>query len=539
MKKTKLVLIILLSSTFLAASSLEALLDQVSGDRIAKHVATLASDAFEGRFPGTKGELRTTNYLAGQMKSMGLEAPYSGSYLQKVPLQGAYTRTLADLEVKGSQSSLALKAKTDYIASAPHQAGQNQWVDVGFVYVGYGIVAPEYGWDDYGGLNVRGKVVIMRRQEPLVEGLFLDRALSPYALNDAKWEEAARRGAIGVLMIHENESAGYDWLVLAEGAGKIKYSLPSQSDKPVLDLLMTIDEPAVARIFESAGKDWEQHKAASSVKGFKAAVLEASMSTKLDMEITRIESNNVIGVIRGSSRAHEAVVYTAHWDHVGMSESGDDRIFNGAIDNATGTSALLELAWAFSNLEPAPERSIVFIATTAEEQGLLGAHYYADHPLFPLRETAGVFNLDALFPFGSFNGMTIVAMGSSELEIYLTNAAPLVNRTVHSDSSPEFGVFYRSDHYPFAKRGVPAIFAVGGPSPDSEIDEEMIARFTDYGTNGYHKPADEYDVKTWDMAGIVQDVKMFLHAGAHLANDTRFPNWYWGNPFRAIRDAMR
>lgn len=529
-----------LSVSLGASSDLNQLLNQVDGDRMAARIAELASDAYQGRFPGTVGEERTTAYLTDQMERIGLEAPYSGSYLQQVPLLGAQARELAAMKVHTAQDTLILQPFADYYALAPGLNGQVELKEVKLAFVGFGIVAEEYQWDDYASLDVTGKIVIMRRNEPDIPGAFQDKALSPHALTEGKWEQAAKRGALGVMMVHEDAIAGYDWNVLAKGAGAIKYRLPAADEKTQMGHRLGIEESAVARIFEAAGASWEQALAASSQRGFKAMALPASISTTFTMEQTVIQSHNVIGVLRGAGQVNEAVVFTAHWDHVGMSnEQKEDYIFNGAIDNATGTAALLEIATLFAQLKPPPQRSVIFIATTAEEQGLLGAHYYADHPLIPLSETAGVFNLDALFPFGAFNGMTVVGLGSSELENYLIAAAPLVNRSVHADSSPEFGAFFRSDHYPFAQRGVPAVFAVGGPDPKGHIDDQLMQRFMDYGANGYHKPADEYDAATWDMAGIVQDVKMFLHAGIHLANDQRFPNWFWDSPFRAVRDTMR
>jgi Zn-dependent M28 family amino/carboxypeptidase len=299
----------------------------------------------------------------------------------------------------------------------------------------------------------------------------------------------------------------------------------------------TIDKGAAEEIVASAGLDLAGLYAKAATPGFKAVALDARVSGEMSAEIEKSTSYNVVGYVKGSERPDEVVLYTAHWDHVGIGAVVDgDSIYNGAVDNATGTAALLELAQAFSTLREAPRRTVVFVATAAEEQGLLGAYHYTDHPVFPLEKTVAVINMDALFPFDDWNGMTVVGLGSSELEDYLRDAAAAMGRGLQPDPNPEFGAFFRSDHYPFARKGVPAIFAVGGPLDDPEPTAEIIARFEDYGANRYHRPSDEYHPDHWDLRGIAGDAKVYFLTGYTIANDERVPNWYLSSEFRSLRD---
>jgi len=520
--------------------SFEAVRAQIDGDRMAQHVAVLASDEFKGRYPGTVGEMKTTQYLTQQFQKSGISPGIGTSYLQEVPLVGNLTRILAPIPCRGSLGSDRFQP-TDEMLFSTTRDGEANWTGVPFFFAGYGVDSEDDGWDDFGSTDLEGALIVVRRNDPQTgDDRFMGQALSPHGLTQAKWESAARRGALGVIVIHEDEIAGYDWSVRAKGAGEVWYSLEKEVTKPQLALHGEISEDAWSRMLALSGHDWEALKAQSNKAAMDQALkLDLELDIRLSNQTSRIMSHNVIGLLRGSVRPEEVVIYTAHWDHVGVGDEVDgDGIFNGAVDNATGTAALLELARAFTALPVPPARSVLFIATTAEEQGLLGATYYTQHPYFPLSKTVGVINMDALFPFGTTTGMTVVALGSSELEILYEDAARLEGRTLQADSQPQLGAFYRSDHYPFAKRGVPAVFAVGGPAPDDPNLDQLMQRFQEYGANGYHKVGDEYDAETWDMAGIVQDVRMFFYVGYHLANSDQRPNWYWDSPFRKIRDGM-
>jgi Zn-dependent M28 family amino/carboxypeptidase len=302
---------------------------------------------------------------------------------------------------------------------------------------------------------------------------------------------------------------------------------------------MVMSGETAADVLRRGGQDLAALTAAASQRGFRAVPVALRIHGEVVTTVERSVSYNVVAHIRGSERPDEYVHYTAHWDHVGIGAPADgDSIYNGAVDNASGTAALLEIAEAFASLPRAPRRSVVFIATTAEEQGLLGAYHYADDPLFPLERTVGVINMDALFPFGEFNAMTVVGLGSSELEDYLRDAAAQLGRVLQADPAPQHGAFFRSDHYPFAKRGVPAIFAVGGVLDDPAPDPAVLARFEDYITKKYHQPGDEF-TDDWDLRGVEGDVRIHFLTGYALANDTRVPNWYLSSEFRALRDGMR
>ena len=411
------------------------------------------------------------------------------------------------------------------------------------VFVGYGITAPEYDYDDYAGADVRGAVVVTVGGEPPArEGdtaWFQGEALTHHASPGAKVEAASRAGAVAIVELRADGEHGIAWSVLADGAKAPKYDLAADHGRVGVRGLVRADRFDAA--FGDGAVSTSKLRQDAAAPGFVARDLGLVADLDVRTEAVPVTSHNVVGWIEGADRPDEVVVYTAHWDHVGSrNHLSGDKIFNGAVDNATGTAALLELAAAFASMATPPRRSVVFVATTAEEQGLLGARHYVDHPVFPLRNTVGVINMDALFPFGASSSMTVVAMGSSELEDYLAEAARRTGRTLHPDPTPQAGAFFRSDHFPFAERGVPAVFAVGGPTPQQlETDPARLARYADYLQHRYHQPADEYDPATWDMAGIVQDVQVYFRAGLALANDDAFPNWRPDHPFRARRDAMR
>ena len=533
----------------------------VTGDELAAHVEVLASDAFEGRFPGTAGEARTVAYLSAAYARAGLEPLVGGSFLQPVPLRETRVAVRRELALSGDDER-ELTFPEDVLWYPPpegHATGggaSGGLRDAPVFFAGHGVVAPEHGWDDYAGLDVRGALVVALWGDPPAPEddptRFEGAGLSPHGTRAAKAAAASARGAAALLLVHAQERVGVGFELLADHAVKPSYTLADGSegtpatssgeDDPGL-LQGTLPGPGLDALLVAAGHDAAAVRAAADAGDTAGFALPWTATVELATSRRDVVSHNVVGWLPGSERPDEVVVYTAHWDHVGLRATPDaagDRICNGAVDNATGTAALLEIAQAFGGLATPPERSVLFLATTSEEQGLLGAEHYAAHPLVPLEDTVGVLNMDALFPFGETKGMTVVAMGSSELEQPLAVAAAAVGRRLYPDPSPELGAFYRSDHYPFAKRGVPALFAVGGPAHDPDVGETVsFERFVDYVTHRYHQPADEYDPATWDMAGIVQDVRTFFHTGWLLARDERFPNWVEGSEYRPLRDAMR
>ncbi len=513
----------------------------IDGDDLARHVKVLASDAYEGRFPGEAGETKTLAYITAELARHGIAPAGIDGYLQPVPL----SRMTVD-----STSAITLTRPDGTATKLSWGADLLAWSDgtvtrakVPVVFVGYGITAPEYAYDDYGGADVRGAVVVTVGGEPSARDgdatWFQGEALTHHASPYAKVEAASRAGAVALVELRADGEHGIAWSVLVDGARAPKYDLVA--DRPHVAARGLVRADRFDAAFADGAVTTSALRREADGPDFVARDLGIVADLDLRTAAVPVTSHNVVGWIEGSERPDEIVVYTAHWDHVGTrNHLSGDKIFNGAVDNATGTAALLELAAAFAALDAPPRRSILFLATTAEEQGLLGARHYVAQPIFPLRNTVGVINMDALFPFGSSSSMTVVGMGSSELEDYLAEAARQTGRTLHPDPTPQAGAFFRSDHFPFAERGVPAVFAVGGPTPQQlQSDPARLARYADYLQHRYHQPADEYDAATWDMSGIVQDVQVYFRAGLALANDDAFPNWRPDHPFRARRDAMR
>ncbi len=522
--------------------------DAVSEDQLFDIIEVLASDEFEGRMPGTAGGDKTENYLASLWRAFGVQPANDGSFFQQVDLAGIQQVSASDAVFSNGTDKLVLENRVDIVFSGGQVAEVGRLDASDVVFVGYGISAPEYDWDDYAGIDVRGKTVIALWGDPGIhnkpgdERRFKGRAATIHAMSTFKAEQAAKHGAAGILLVHEEALAGWPWAVAIQGLPSIKYKIMDDVDtnkSPIIGGLLSID--AAKRLFAYAGKDLEALSIAAREKGFQGVALGLAVDMSVANELSEVTSSNVVGIVPGSKRPDEYVVYTAHWDHVGVKpELEGDNIFNGAMDNATGTAGISEIARIIASMETAPDRSVVFIATTAEEQGLLGAFYYTSNPLFPLASTAGVFNMDAHYPYGETNGMIVVGLGNSELEQYIVDAAVAIGRETYANPAPEQGAFYRSDHYPFAKAGVPSIYAVGAPLPregDTPTRQEEL--MAEYGMTKYHKPGDEIEPDTWDLAGIVQDVSVYLQAGLALANSPSWPNWYRDNEFRATRDAMR
>ncbi|GJM22808.1 MAG: hypothetical protein DHS20C15_27230 [Planctomycetota bacterium] len=506
---------------------------------LAQHVRVLASDSYQGRFPGTTGEARTLAYLSAGFARAGLEAPYAGSYLQGVPLASLLVEARSSLAVTSVDGGrrVDFAFPDDVLLGGLAAGGHDNLHDSPIVFVGYGIHAPERNWDDYADVNVSGRTVLALWGEPAAFG----DGGSHHGTLFGKRQAAAAQGAAGFLVIPQPSADSLPWSVYADHARQPSHAIAGEPTPLGRLLRGTLREERARELLALADLDLDSLRDEAGVDSHASYELPLRAHFDVHAVAEPVFTHNVLGVLRGSEHPEECVIYTAHWDHVGQREDiGGDHIFNGAVDNATGTSALLELARVFGALDTPPARSVVFLATTAEEQGLLGAHYHAENPLFPLGQTVAVINMDALFPFGETKGLTVVGAGRSELDAYLQAAAQSVGRVAYPDPMPEQGAFYRSDHYPFASRGVPASFAVGGPAQDPEVNETVdIQRWVEYVGQHYHRPTDEYDASTWDMAGIVQDVRGFFHAGWQLANTRHFPNWLPESEFRALRDAQR
>ncbi|WP_376696269.1 M28 family peptidase [Wenzhouxiangella sp. EGI_FJ10305] len=518
--------------------------DGVDSDRYAEHVATLASDEYEGRAPGTRGGRMTIDYLVREFSEMGLKPGYGDSYLQPVPMIELTNAERSDISVDLAGDSMTLAYPEQMVINSrrlgtdPHAIEESE-----IVFVGYGIVAPEYDWNDYDGLDVEGKTVVMLVNDPgfatVDEALFNGRAMTYYGRWTYKYEEAARQGAAAALVVHETEPASYPWEVVVNSWSGAEFVLASDESAPrvALEGWLTVD--AARDLFAGAGLDYEAQKERAKQPGFEWVSLDATASAQVRNSIRRGKSYNVLAELPGSERPDEAVIYMAHWDHLGrnMARSGSEGIYNGAVDNASGTAGLLELARLNAEVGPA-ERTQLFAAVTLEEYGLLGSAHYASDPVYAPGDTAAAINMDAMTVLGPTNDVTVIGYGSSELEETLAEAAERQGRHIEQEPSPEAGYYYRSDHFNLAKIGIPALYAKGGVDHRENGREYGLEWQADYRANRYHKTADTYS-EDWDLRGVAEDVELLYSVGRSVADSESWPEWYEGNEFRAIREKSR
>ena len=507
-------------------------------------VKTLASDEFEGRAPGSNGEELTVNYIRDQMQRIGLQPGNGDSWFQEVPMTETTANPATVLKIQQGQASRDLVFGTDMVIGTRSGQPEIKIDNSELVFVGYGVDAPEQNWNDYTGQDWKGKTVVMFVNDPGFHTddakLFDGKRMTYYGRWTYKFEEAARKGAAAALIVHDSAGASYGWDVVKNSWGGAQYDLPAAEDsQPRLQAQGWLSAEAARKLFADAGLDLDKAYKDASKRGFKPAPLDASLSLDLKSTIAQKKSRNVVGVLPGSKRADEAVLYMAHWDHLGKHEGEEgDNIYNGAVDNATGVAGILEVADAMAHQQTPPERSVVFLAVTLEESGLLGSQYYVNHPTFPLDKIAGVINIDAMSVNGRARDLTVTGFGSSELEDLLKPLAAKQGRTLHAESSVQSGFYFRSDHFNFAKAGVPALYADGGEDLiDGGVEAGKRAAEA-YGKDRYHGPKDEYDPATWKLDGIVEDLELLYGVGQQLAGGDAWPNWYEGNPFKANRDAM-
>ncbi len=507
-------------------------------------VKTLASDEFEGRAPGSRGEDLTINYIRDQMQRIGLQPGNGDSWFQDVPM----TETTADpgtvLKIQRGDNQQQLAFGTDMVIGSRRGESEIKIDGSDMVFVGYGVDAPEQNWNDYADQDWTGKTVVMFVNDPGFHvgdaKLFDGKRMTYYGRWTYKFEEAARKGAAAALIVHDTAGAAYGWDVVKNSWGGPQYDLPAAEDKePRLQAEGWLSAEAARKLFADAGLDLDKAYKDANKRGFKPVPLQAKLSLDLKSTIAQKKSRNVVGVLPGSKRADEAVLYMAHWDHLGKHEGEEgDNIYNGAVDNATGVAGILEIADAMAHQETTPERSVVFLAVTLEESGLLGSQYYVNHPTFPLDKIAGVINIDAMSVNGRARDMTVTGYGSSELEDILKPLAAEKGRTLHAETSVQSGFYFRSDHFNFAKAGVPALYADGGEDLiDGGVEAGKRAAEA-YGKDHYHGPKDEYDAATWKVDGAIEDLELLYGVGKQLAGGDAWPNWYDGNPFKANRDAM-
>jgi Zn-dependent M28 family amino/carboxypeptidase len=515
-----------------------------------RHIKVLASDEFEGRAPGSHGEELSVDYIAKQFKALGLKPGNpDGTYLQKVPLAGVTSTPTLSFTTNGKTSEL--KYPDDFVASSERLQPEIKLDGSDVVFVGYGVVAPEYGWDDYKDVDVRGKTILMLVGDPPVpdphdpskldDNMFKGKAMTYYGRWTYKYEIAAQKGASAAIIIHETGPAGYQYSVVRLSWAKENFAIDAPDKNmgavPVRSWI-TLDE--AKKLFADSGHDYEQLKQSAVSKGFRPVELGIKANFDVRQIVRSFESHNVVAALPGSdpARAHEWLIYTAHWDHLGKHpELKGDQIFNGAVDNASGVAATLEIAKAFETAKPAPARSVLFMATTAEEAGLLGARYYAEHPLYPLTKTLADINLDGMGVHGKTSDLEDTSNGFSSLDDLLGEAAKGQGRDMVPNSRPENGGFYRADHFEFARAGVPALYMkygkllIGKPaSLGDQLETDFILR-------RYHKPSDEVQ-PDWDLSGAVQDAQLLFEVGWQVANGKDFPTWKPNAEFKARRDAM-
>jgi len=525
-------------------------LPEVDVDAVLAHTKVLSSDQYEGRGPGTKGEELTVAYLIEQFKKMGAKPGNTdGTYIQKVPLVGI-TPTPAPLVFKKGATERRLAWRDDVVAWTKHVADSATLDGSELVFVGYGVVAPEFNWDDYKGLDVKGKTLVMLVNDPPVADAansseldpktFGGKAMTYYGRWTYKYEIGAEKGAAGVLLIHETGPAGYPFdVVQSKVSEQFDLVTPDKNmGRVAIEGWITLNQGK--SLLALAGQDFDALKKQAATREFKPVPLGVAASMTIKNKLRTIDSKNVVAKIEGSDPAlkNEYVVYTAHWDHLGIGPAVDgDTIYNGAVDNASGVGGLLEIGRAFTRLTRPPKRSILLLAVTAEEQGLLGSQYYSVTPIYPLAKTAANINMDGLNVHGRTKDLTLVGYGASDLDEYARDAAGEQGRVIRPDAEPEKGFYYRSDHFNFAKHGVPAL------DPDEGIDfvgkppefgQKVRDHYTQY---DYHKPSDVVK-PDWDLSGAREDLKVFFAVGYRVAEAATLPEWKAGNEFKAIRDAQ-
>ena len=503
----------------------------------------LSSDEFEGRMPGTEGGRMTIELLKERFEAAGLEPGNNGSWTQDVPLVEITGSDFAPLTITGGDGDgMAFEYGKDWVGVSYRETPRTRINGAELVFVGYGINAPEKGWNDYEGLDMEGKIAVILVNDPdfgsdTLEGPFDGKAMTYYGRWTYKYEEAARQGAAGALIIHETEPASYGWNVVESSwSGPQAYPQRGENAPPTTRMNGWIQNSVAEKIVDAAGYDLDELKEAARGEDFTGVRLGLDASTSFDNESREYMSQNVIGILPGAERPDEYVLYTAHWDHLGRctpAEDGDD-ICNGAVDNATGTAALVALAEAQAKAGAA-DRSLVFLAVTAEEQGLLGSTYYAQNPVFPLDQTVGGVNMDAFLIAGPARDVTVVGPGKSQLDQFLEAALEADGRVSTPNPNPEAGYYYRSDHFPFAKQGVPMLYIDGGEDLVEGGSEAGAALSKDYRDNRYHGPKDEFD-EEWDWSGVMADLQLYYRLGRMMAMSTSWPNWVEGDEFRSIRD---
>lgn len=520
------------SSSKDTASNFEQVYAEIDANTLKQHTKILSSDEFEGRLPTTIGEEKTLDYLTTELSRVGFKPGNGDSFLQQVDLM----QITADEEMTLSLGNNKFEYKIDMVASSKREQAEIALTESPVVFLGYGVNAPEYNWNDYEDIDVKGKTVIVLVNDPGFENqdtpLFQGSTMTYYGRWSYKYEEASRQGAEAVFIVHETAPASYGWSVVANSWSGPQYGLVS-ADQGASRVAVEgwISRAAAEKVFADAGMSFQEHKDYAT-QGSYSVEIPVSASITVKNEIEKSKSYNVFATLPGSELPQEHIIYTAHWDHLGKDETKEgDQIYNGAHDNATGTAASLVMAEAFAKLDVAPKRSVSMLIVTAEEQGLLGSKYYAENPIIPLDKTVANINMDAMNVLGRTKDVEVIGMGKSELESYLTKAAKKQQRKIVQEDRPEAGYYYRSDHFSFAKLGVPALYAKGGSEP---IDEQTAAyrkRTNVIVTGCYHQVCDQFR-ESWDFGGIQEDTQMLFQVGFDISNSDTWPQWNPSSEFQ-------
>jgi Zn-dependent M28 family amino/carboxypeptidase len=533
------------------AHPVDAALQKIDAERMLEHITALASDEFEGRAPGTHGETVTIEYLQQQFKKLGLEPGNpDGTYLQAVPLVSISSHPIASYTVKGERTPL--KFLDDYVAWTARTEKSIRVTDSELVFVGYGVQAPEFNWDDYKGMDLKGKTLVMLINDPPVADpkhpkvldpkVFGGKAMTYYGRWAYKFEMAARMGAAAALIVHETKAASYPFEVVRNSWGRENFTIHTKgpnTDFPAVPGWIQLDK--AKEIFKAGGQDFDALKKAAVSRDFKPVPLGVKINIEEQNSWRNVASNNVVARIAGSDPKlkNETIIYSAHWDHFGVDETLPEprtqQIFHGAMDNASGVAALLEVAKAYKALPAAPKRSILFVLTTAEERGLLGAQYYVKCPLYPLNKTLVDINVDGMNLWGKTRDVELSGMGKSSVDDVVATVAKTQGRTVQLDSNAEFGSFFRGDQFEFAKAGVPVLYL--RPSSGFIDKPRNYARdkVLDYVTHHYHTVSDVVQ-PSWDLAGAVEDIGLLFQVGYQIAQGSEYPQWKVDSEFKAIRD---
>lgn len=549
--RNQIFVVFLISSLLLVSCSnskkeVQTALDKINADGLKEKISILASDDFKGRAPSTLGEERTIKYLEEQFKKIGLQPGNGNSYLQEIPFVKITTELNSIAAViKSKNETLNLSVPKDFVVGTTRVVDNTSLKNSEMIFAGYGIVAPEYNWNDYAGINGKGKTVVVLVNDPGFatgdKNLFNGKAMTYYGRWTYKFEEAARQGAAGLIIIHETDAAGYPWSVVENSWTGTRFYLETP-DKNMSNCEFNgwVTTETAQKIFEMSGLDYKKKIASAAQREFKPITLSSNMSISFKSKFAYTKSNNVIAVLPGKELADEYIIYSAHWDHFGVrpNTAQGDSILNGALDNATGVAGILQVAEAFAALPQPQKRSIIFLSVTGEEAGLLGSDYYAKHPLFPLNKTAAVINLDALNIFGKTKDITLTGYKDSGLDDYAEKVIKEYGRYVVPEPTPEKGTYFRSDHFSFAKVGVPSLYFGSGMDNIEHGKQWGLDQSAKWLRENYHKPSDEYRPDIWKFDGMVDDLKIIFEVGYDLSMTNKFPNWLEGSPYKANRDAM-